>query len=91
MYSCGHAFFQQQHPFHLVEQILTVAKINTSQLCLCYQIKRVRTLRTAGAAQVVCKQGKLPRSLPQNRMNSFTLDQLYQYPACTALGLPEMR
>lgn len=29
MYSSGQAFFQQWHPFHLVEQILTVAKINT--------------------------------------------------------------
>lgn len=33
--------------------------------------------------------GKLPHSLPQNKMDSFTLDQLYQYPACTALGLAE--
>lgn len=26
MYSSGHALFQQQHPFHPAEQILTVAK-----------------------------------------------------------------
>lgn len=86
MYSSGHTFFQQQRPFHLVEQILTVAKNQHKPAMSMLANKNYEDAGNSWSSKGREQTGKLF----QNKRDSITLDQLYQCPARTVPGLAEM-